>query len=337
MDMLGHAAARIIGSSALAPRTAAGPRRPETLRELTGQQQLVNEAELILAGAKRFGEALGHVLLVGPPGTGKTTIAKILAREVGGRLIDVGVGGLAQPADVRKYLAMLREGDILFVDEVHQVPKKVQEFLFIPMEDNRLVVETKSGRPVSVELPQRWTLIAATTMPHKLDPAFKRRFPNRFALKLLSAEDLVPIAKGMADSMGLTYDDDAIRMVAEMGGGTPGLTRNTLIKARNAMALLHKTRLDREVVLEMRRLTRLDRLGLSENHRGVLEAMDRKPEGERTSLHELSDMLGIDKGFIEDDLEPTLMRLGLMRRGAGGREITDRGREHLRRHRAESA
>jgi len=336
MGMLGHAAATIIGSaSARAPRRAAGPKRPETLRELTGQQSLVDEAELILAGAKRYGEALGHVLLVGPPGTGKTTIARILANEVGGRLIDVGVGGLEKPADVRKYLAMLREGDILFVDEVHQVPKKVQELLYTPMEENRLVVETTRGEPVNVELP-RWTLIAATTLPQKLDPAFKRRFPNRFALKLLSAEDLVPIAKSMADSMGLAYDEDAIRMVTEMGGGTPGLTKNVLIKARNAMAKLGRPRLDRGVMLEMRRLTRLDSLGLSENHRGVLEAMDRKREGERTSLNELSNVLGLDKGFVEDDLEPTLMRLGLMRRGSGGREITDRGREHLRRHRAES-
>lgn len=330
--ILGKAARAIIGAS---ERRAAGPKRPEMLRELSGQQSLVDEAELILAGARRFGEALGHVLLVGPPGTGKTTIARILANEVGGRLVDVGVGGIQTPADVRKFLSSLNEGDVLFVDEIHQIPKKAQEHFFIPMEDNRLVVNTASG-PMDMDLPGKWTLIGATTLPQKLDPAFKRRFPNKFALRLLKPEDLVPIAKGMADSLGLEYDDEAIAMVAGMGGGTPGLTKNMLMKARNAMALLDKKRLDREVVLAMRSKSRLDSLGLDENHRGALAAMEKKPEGQKTSLNELSNVLGLDKKLVEDDLEPLLIRHGLMRRGHGGREITDRGREHLRKHRAES-
>jgi len=329
MELLRQAAETIIGR---APVAAAGPKRPERLTDLAGQDSLVEEAEMILAGAKQFGESLGHVLLAGPPGTGKTTIARVLANEVGGRLIDVGVGGIKRPEDVYKFLSQLRDGDILFIDEIHQVPQKVQEHLFIPMEDNRMVLQTGDG-PRDVELP-RWTLIGATTLPHKLDPALKRRFPNKFPLKLLKPEDLEPIAKSMAASLGVAVTDEAIGMLARMGGGTPGLTKNMLMKARNAMALLKKQEVDADVVRAMQGKLRLDHLGLDENERGVLETLEKKSPGQPTSLNELSNTLGLDKRFIEDDLEPRLIRHQLMRRGHGGREITDKGREHLRTHRA---
>jgi len=328
MNLLRQAANAVMGHA----KAAVGPKRPERLRDLVGQEMLVEEAEMILAGAKRFGETLGHVLLAGPPGTGKTTIARILANEVGGRLIDVGVGGIKKPEDVYKFLSQLRDGDILFIDEIHQVPQKVQEYFFIPMEDNKLVLQTDSG-PRDVELP-RWTLIGATTLPHKLDPALKRRFPNKFALKLLKPEDLGPIAKSMARSLGVAATDEAIAMLTHMGGGTPGVTKNMLLKARNAMALMGKSEIDADVVRMMQRKLRLDSLGLNENERGVLEVLEDKTGP--TSLNELSNTLGLDKRFIEDDLEPRLIRNQLMRRGHGGREITDKGRAHLRKHRHES-
>lgn len=323
MELLREAANVVIRH---AHRAAAGPKRPEMLKDLVGQKALVAEAEMILAGASQFGESLGHVLLVGPPGTGKTTIARVLANEVGGNLIDVGVGGIKKPEDVYKFLSKLRDGDILFIDEIHQVPKNVQEHLFIPMEDNKMVLQTATG-PHDVELP-RWTLIGATTLPHKLDPALKRRFPNKFALRLLKPEDLNPIAESMAKSMGIKVTDEAIGMLARMGGGTPGLTKNMLLKARNAMALLERHEVDAEVVRSMQKTLRLDSLGLDENERRVLELLARR-KGQKVSLGELSSHLGLDRKFVEDDLEPRLIRHQFMRRRSGGREITEKGLEHL--------
>jgi len=314
---------------------AAGPRvpkRPETLDELVGQPGFVEQVQLILAGVRK-GKPLGHILLAGPPGTGKTTIAEVIANEVGGRLIKTEGKSLDNEKAVRLMLAGLRDGDIVFVDEVHGIPRKVQDSLLIPLESNEMEIRTKYGSQ-RVKLP-RWTMIAATTMPQKLDPAFKRRLPNKFMLKLLSADDLTPIAKGMADSMGLEYTDGAMRMLAEMGHGTPGITKNMLDSAENAMLRMRETGeksdsvVDEDVVRFMREKTGRDNMGLDDNQRAILETLDRSPAGRKTSLNALADVTGLDRNAIESSFEPLLVRFGLIRRGHGGREITEKGRSHL--------
>ncbi len=307
------------------------PKRPETLGELVGQSGFVEQVQLILAGVRK-GKPLGHILLTGPPGTGKTTIAEVIANEVGGRLIKTEGKSLDSEKAVRLLLAGLRAGDIVFVDEVHGIPRKVQDSLLIPLESNEMEVRTKDGS-LRVKLP-RWTLIAATTLPQKLDPALKRRLPNKFNLKLLSSEDLIPIAKGMADSMGIEYTDGAMRMLAEMGHGTPGITKNMLNSAENAMLRMHETGaksdnvVDEAVVRFMRQKTGRDRIGLDDNQRMILETLNSN-QGRKTSLSALADVTGLDRSAIESSFEPLLVRFGLMRRGSGGREITEKGRAHL--------
>ena len=307
------------------------PKRPETLKELVGQDRFVEQVQLILAGVRQ-GKPLGHILLTGPPGTGKTTIAEVIANEVGGRLIKTEGKSLATDKDVRLMLARLKSGDIVFVDEVHGIPKKVQDSLLIPLESNE--VEVGGQR---VKLP-RWTMIAATTLPQKLDPALKRRLPNKFSLKLLSADDLIPIATGMADSMGLEHTDEAMRMLAEMGHGTPGITKNMLDSAENAMLRMREMGdksdnvIDADVVRFMRQKTGRDRMGLDDNQRLILQTLESNPPGRKSSLNELSDMTGLDRDAIESSFEPSLIRFGLMRRGHGGREITEKGRTHLQQH-----
>lgn len=313
------------------------PKRPETLDELVGQSGFVEQVQLILAGVRQ-GKPLGHILLVGPPGTGKTTIAEVIANEVGGRLIKTEGKSLDTEKAVRLLLAGLQDGDIVFVDEVHGIPRKVQDSLLIPLESNEMEIRTKSG-PQRVGLP-RWTMIAATTLPQKLDPALKRRLPNKFSLKLLSADDLVPIATGMAESMGLEYTDGAMRMLAEMGHGTPGITKNMLDSAENAMLRMRETGeksdsvVDEDVVRFMREKTGRDHMGLDANQRIILETLERSPVGRRTSLNALSDVTGLDRSAIESSYEPLLRRFGLIRTGHGGREITEKGRAHLRQHSA---
>lgn len=323
--------------ASLVTRTAGprAPKRPETLEELVGQSGFVEQVQLILAGVRK-GKPLGHILLAGPPGTGKTTIAEVIANEVGGRLIKTEGKSLDSEKAVRLLLAGLQEGDIVFVDEVHGIPRKVQDSLLIPLESNEMDIRTKHGSQ-RVELP-RWTMIAATTLPQKLDPAFKRRFPNKFMLKLLSADDLTPIAKGMADSMGLEYTDGAMRMLAEMGHGTPGITKNMLDSAENAMLRMRETGqksdsvVDEDVVRFMRQKTGRDHMGLDDNQRLILETLERNPAGQKSSLNALADVTGLDRNAIESNFEPLLVRFGLIRRGHGGREITEKGRTHLRQH-----
>lgn len=316
------------------PRT---PKRPETLEELVGQDRFVEQVQLILAGVRQ-GKPLGHILLSGPPGTGKTTIAEVIANEVGGRLIKTEGKSLDSEKAVRRLLSGLQDGDIVFVDEVHGIPRKVQDSLLIPLESNEMEIQTQAG-PQRLQLP-RWTMIAATTLPQKLDPALKRRLPNKFSLKLLSTDDLIPIATGMADSMGLKYTDEAMRMLAEMGHGTPGITRNMLNSAEDAMLRMREmgiksdSVIDGDVVRFMRQKTGRDHMGLDDNQRLILETLERNPPGRKSSLNELSDMTGLDRSAIESSFEPLLMRFGLMRRGHGGREITEKGRAHLRQNNA---
>ncbi len=324
----------LIKFASLVTKTA-GPRapsRPQTLGELVGQSGFVEQVQLILAGVRQ-GKPLGHILLAGPPGTGKTTIAEVIANEVGGRLIKTEGKSLDNEKAVRLLLAGLKEGDIVFVDEVHGIPRKVQDSLLIPLESNEVEIRTKGGSQ-RVKLP-RWTMIAATTLPQKLDPALKRRLPNKFMLKLLSAEDLVPIASGMAESMGLEYTDGAMRMLAEMGHGTPGITKNMLDSAENAMLRMRETGaksdsvVDEEVVRFMRQKTGRDHVGLDDNQRLILETLEHNPAGQKTSLNALADVTGLDRNAIESSFEPLLIRFGLIRRGHGGREITEKGRAHL--------
>jgi len=332
MSLLTRMASLVIRIAA--PRA---PKRPKTLEELVGQSGFVEQVQLILAGVRK-GKPLGHILLAGPPGTGKTTIAEVIANEVGGRLIKTEGKSLDSNKAVRLLLAGLQAGDIVFVDEAHGIPRKVQDSLLIPLESDEMEIRTKHGSQ-RIKLP-RWTMIAATTLPQKLDSAFKRRLPNKFMLKLLSPDDLTPIAKGMADSMGLEYTDGAIRMLAEMGHGTPGITKNMLDSAENAMLRMRETGeksdsvVDEDVVRFMRQKTGRDRMGLDDNQRTILETLERNPPGQKTSLNALSDVTGLDRSAIESSFEPLLVRFGLMRRGHGGREITEKGRTHLRQHSA---
>lgn len=328
MSFLTRMASRVTRTAGPRP-----PKRPERLDELVGQSRFVEQVQLILAGVRQ-GKPMGHILLTGPPGTGKTTIAEVIANEVGGRLIKTEGKSLDNDKAVRLLLAGLQDGDIVFVDEVHGIPRKVQDSLLIPLESNEMDIRTKHGIQ-RVKLP-RWTMIAATTLPQKLDPALKRRLPNKFSLKLLSTEDLVPIAKGMAESMGLEYTDGAMRMLAEMGHGTPGITKNMLNSAENAMLRMRETGaksdsvIDEAVVRFMREKTGRDHMGLDDNQRLILRTLESAPPGSRTSLNALADVTGLDRSAIESSFEPLLIRFGLIRRGSGGREITEKGRAHLR-------
>ena len=298
--------------------------RPETLKQIKGQPEVVNLAEMLIAGAKRRGEALDHVLLTGPAGTGKTTMAKVLANEMGWKFKELPIDSLSKPDEVQRELLQLAPNTILFIDEIHNLPRKSQEQFFHAMEDGTIIV-TIQGESVKYRLPA-FTLVGATTNSEKLVRPFRDRFPNPFEMTLYSTESLISVAEGMADSLGLAYDPAAIETIAEMSGGTPRLVWRNRSRARDAMAMINEDRLTVQAVQEMMRRTGQDPLGLGKNARKMLQLLAQRGS---MSLRSLSSNLSINPQMIQSDFEPLLRRYDLITTTAEGRSITEKGKQYL--------
>ena len=320
-----HTASALRKASVRVRTAMAKAPRPETLAQVKGQPDVVQLAEMLIAGAKRRGEALDHVLLTGPAGTGKTTMAKVLAKEMGWKFVELPIDSLNRPEEVQRELLKLAPDTILFIDEIHNLPRKSQEQFFHAMEDGTILV-TIQGRTVKYRIPA-FTLIGATTNSEKLVRPFRDRFPNQFEMTLYSTESLIYVAKGMADSLGLEYDPAAIKMIAEMSGGTPRLVWRNLTRARDAMAMIGEDRLTPRAVREMMQRTGQDPLGLGKNARMMLQLLAQRGA---MSLRVLSNNLGINPQMVQSDFEPLLRRYDLITTTASGRSITEKGRQYLR-------
>lgn len=299
--------------------------RPETLKQVKGQPDVVQLAEMLIAGAKRRGEALDHVLLTGPAGTGKTTMARVIAKEMGWEFLELPIDSLNKPDEVQRELFKLARNTIIFIDEIHNLPRKSQEQFFHAMEDGTIQV-TIQGESITYR-PPAFTLIGATTNSEKLVGPFRDRFPNQFEMTLYSTESLISVAEGMADSLGLEYEPAAIKTIAEMSGGTPRLVWRNLTRARDAMAMIGEERLTPQAVQEMMRRTGQDPLGLGKNARKMLQLLAQRGA---MSLRSLSNNLGINPQMVQSDFEPLLRRYDLITTTAEGRSITEKGLAYLR-------
>ena len=318
-------AASVLRMASVRVKTAmAKAPRPETLEQVKGQLEVVDLATMLIAGAKKRGEALDHVLLTGPAGTGKTTMARVLAKEMGWNFLELPINSLDKPEEVQRELFRLAPDTILFIDEIHNLPRKSQEQFFHAMEDGTLNV-TIQGQAIKHPLPA-FTLIGATTNSEKLVRPFRDRFPNQFEMTLYSTESLVEVAEPMADSLGLAYDPAAIKLIAEMSGGTPRLVWRNLTRARDAMAMINEDRLTLRAVQEMMRRTGQDPLGLGKNARKMLQLLAQRGA---MSLRSLSNNLGINPQMIQSDFEPLLRRYDLITTTAEGRSITEKGKQYL--------
>lgn len=315
---LRRASVRVKTAMATAPR-------PETLEQVKGQPDVVQLAEMLIAGAKKRGEALDHTILTGPAGTGKTTMAKVLAKEMGWKFVELPIDSLNKPEEVQRELLKLAPNTILFIDEIHNLPRKSQEQFFHAMEDGKIIVEIQ-GKLLKYPIPP-FTLIGATTNSEKLVRPFRDRFPNQFEMTLYSTESLISVAEGMAGSLGLEYDPAAIKMIAEMSGGTPRLVWRNLTRARDAMAMIGEERLTPKAVQEMMQRTGQDPLGLGKNARKMLQLLAQRGA---MSLRSLSNNLGINPQMVQSDFEPLLRRYDLITTTAEGRSVTDKGKQYLR-------
>jgi Holliday junction DNA helicase RuvB len=305
--------------------------RPRRLDDFVGQERTKEQLAIALDAAKGRGEALDHVLLVGPPGLGKTTLAQIVREELGVGIRTVAGPALERKGDMAAILTGLDERDVLFVDEIHRVNRAIEEILYPALEDFRLDIVVGQGpaaRTLTLDLPP-FTLVGATTRTGLLTTPLRDRFGMTFRLGYYDAEQLAAIVRRSAGILGVAVDDEAAAEIARRSRGTPRIANRILRRVRDVAEVRHAGDVTTAVAREALELLEVDEEGLERTDRELLAAVALKFGGGPVGLSTLSAALGEEPDTIEDVYEPYLLQLGFLQRTPRGRVITELGRTHV--------
>jgi len=304
--------------------------RPRRLDDFVGQERTKEQLAIALDAAKARGEALDHVLLVGPPGLGKTTLAQIIREELG-----VGMRTVAGPAlekkDVAAVLTAVESRDVLFVDEIHRLNRAAEEILYPALEDFRLDIVLGQGagaRTLTLDLPA-FTLVGATTRTGLLTTPLRDRFGMTFRLGYYEPGQLASIVHRSAGILSVAIDDDAAFEIAARARGTPRVANRILRRVRDVAEVRHEGDVTTAVAREALELLEVDEAGLERIDRELLDAVVHKFGGGPVGLSTLAVALGEEPDTIEEVYEPYLLQLGFLQRTPRGRVITDLGRAHV--------
>ncbi len=307
--------------------------RPRRLDECIGQRQVIEQLRIALAAAEQRHEPLEHVLLDGPPGLGKTTLAHVIAEEMGvaDRIRVTSGPAIVKQGELMSTLTNLEAGDILFIDEIHRLNRVVEEFLYPAMEDFRVDFTIESGlggRTVNFQL-ARFTLIGATTRTGMLTAAMRERFGLRYHLDFYEPGDLAEIIRGSAGKLEIEAEPDALRMIAERSRGTPRVANRLLRRVRDYAQVRSDGRLTIGTVESALAIEEIDGLGLDKLDRAFLRALIETYTDGPAGIEALAATMGQERDTLEDVVEPFLLQIGFVTRTPRGRCATPKAYEHL--------
>ncbi|MEI6432206.1 MAG: Holliday junction branch migration DNA helicase RuvB, partial [bacterium] len=305
--------------------------RPQRLSEYIGQPKIKEMLGIMLAAARMRGEPLDHLLLHGPPGLGKTSLANVIAREMGAGMRATSGPAIEKPGDLVAILTNLEEGSVLFIDEIHRLNRVAEEFLYPAMEDYKMDIVLGSGasaRTVTVPLPH-FTLIGATTRPGLLSNPLRDRFGIAHYFEFYDTQDLTRIIVRSAELLGVGIDTEGAMTLARRSRGTPRIANRILKRARDYAQVRGDGNIDPEIANAALDMQGVDELGLDDFDRKFLRTLIEKFEGGPAGVETLAATLQEERDTIEDVYEPYLMLLGFLNRTPRGRVATRGAYEHL--------
>jgi Holliday junction DNA helicase RuvB len=306
--------------------------RPRRMDEMVGQRDVIEKLKIAIDAAQGRGEPLGHILFDGPPGLGKTTFATVIPSEMGTTVQMANGAGIRAPKDLLPYLTNLGEGSVLFIDEIHRVPKPVEEYLYTAMEDFRIDIvlgEGVNARTLNYDL-KPFTLIGATTRAGMLSAPLRDRFQIREHLGWYSLDDLCEIVKRNSVKLNLPVDDDSAEVIADRSRSTPRMANNRLLWVRDYAQSKAGGEVTAEICAAALDMIGIDNLGLDKQDRGYLDTLMRIFAGGPTGLDAIAHTMNVSSDTLEDEVEPFLLRSELIVRSRRGRMATQKAYRHLK-------
>jgi Holliday junction DNA helicase RuvB len=324
---------RVLGSESLGENeeSFSSALRPQSLNEIIGQENVREKLGIAIQAARQRGEPLDHLLFYGPPGLGKTTLAHIVAQEMGAAIRCSSGPALSKAGDVMGLLSNIGTGDVLFIDEIHRLATVVEEFIYPAMEDFKVDYTVDSGlHAKTINFPlKRFTLIGATTRAGLLSAPLRSRFGMLYHMEFYTTAELTEILRRSAGLLNLEHDPGTLELIAGRSRGTPRIANRLLKRVRDYAQVKGSGLLTTTIVASALQMEQIDELGLDELDRSFLRALVTIYEGGPAGIEAIAATLGEERDTLEDVVEPYLLQIGFVRRTKRGREVTTQALKHL--------